>query len=235
MGCDCQPRKQELDQITGLPLRDPGDEHLAIVGPSSCATVFVAVDSLLTGLVRVNLFAELFGVRDLVASAFVPNGFRGVAIVVTGMQVDGWHVTFQATSPLINMKAGLQVGCGCSGFSIEVPPSLLAPENTEDIPPELLIRNPMPYTRRQGLFAQYTDALGTLNAVTLRKGERVVGGTMLANGLGGTVVMTLNGTLWPTVTVPPGAGYEFDDLGNLEGPGTITFANFLSWVVHTVR
>ena len=241
MGCsDCeedrQALRQEREDISGLPLTGDGDEQLAVDSPSACATVYVGVDTRPIGIVRVNLFAELFGVRQLVASAFAPSGFKGVAIVVTGMQVDGWHVTFQATNPTMNVKAGIQAGRGCSGFSVFVPPGLLARNpNPDGSDLGLFARNPAPFNRAQGLQRIDTNVLSG-NVSTLVAGERVQGFTVAAMAaLDANVAIVDRGGIRPIIVVPAGEQLHDDFDGNLEGPGTITFSNFLSWIVQTVR
>lgn len=241
--CDDDPAlkggglRQQADRIVGLPLEFPGDEKLAVDSPASCCTVYVAVNrtpGLEAAIVRVNLIADLFGTRELVASAFLPQGFRGPCIVVTGMQVDGWHVQFQATSSRVVLKAGIQAMRGCAGFAIAVPPTLLCPDPALT-PLALLDPNPMPWTPTNGLWGLHTDDDEGVDA-ELVAGERVLGLTMLADpGADGQIEIDLCGGPRDTIIVPAGSSYELEPGGNLEGPGTITFANFLSWTVHTVR
>lgn len=233
MSC-CEVRRQEKAEITGLPLGGDGDEHLSVDGPSGCATVYVAVNERPSGLVRVNLWAALFGSRALVASAFVPSGFRGPIITVTGLQVDGWHVTFQGSPADLRLKSGIQAGEGCSGFAVGVPPRFqCAPGGT---PAAMTALNPAPWTREQGLWTLHTDEAGANADANLVAGERVTGITMIASAAAdGTIDIDACGGARPLITVPAGSAYELDPGGNLHGPGTITFTDFQAWTVQTLR
>jgi len=121
---DAAPVKAERDQIVGLPLVTP-DEVLTIDGDFNSATVYAAIDAQTPGVVRVELHAELLGVRRLIASAFVVAGFTGPAISVTGIAVDGWHVMAVASSGAVRLKVGIAARRCCSGFAVFVPPELL--------------------------------------------------------------------------------------------------------------
>lgn len=235
----CLPVKRELDQISGLPVAGDGDEKLQITGDTACASLFVGVDNQVIGVVRANLWAQLYGVRQLVASAFMVNGFRGLAIDVTGLPCDSWHVTFLASSPRINVKGGLIASCGCSAFSVNVPPSLLCPLPATDpdnpTPLSMLVKNPMPFGGKRGLLNIYSSVVHG-NTATLVEGERVLSYTVAAvDDADATIDIALCGGSRETIDVPAGEQFTDDPESNLEGAGTITFSNWLSWVVETVR
>lgn len=235
---DDRTMRKEREGINNLSLRD-SQEVLAVDGPANCATVYVAVDPQVPGVYRVDLVAELFGVRNLIASAFVEGGFMGPCINVTGFNVDGWHVEMRAAveaANKMNVRAGIQAGRGCSGFAVIVPPSLLCPPG--GTPAELLTPPPAPWTREAGLWNVHTNVTEGVDA-TLVAGERVHGITVFAAGVPGdpdaTISISLCGGQQQIIEVPAGTSFSLDPNGNLEGPGTITFANFLAWTVQTVR
>lgn len=235
MGCGCHDPelRQEKDQITGLPLDGDGDEYLAVDSPSGCATVYAAVPRAPIGDVRVNLYAALFGVRELVASAMLAPGFKGACIEATGIQVDGWHVTFNSTNPAQVIRAGIQAGRGCSAFAVNVPQRLQIPPSI-DTPPALYARNVAPQGRLDGLPSVYTEAGGA--TVALRSGERVLAIAAKANALlPMTITLILPMDVNQLITVDPGDSYRLEPGGSIGGPGTIDFVNADRFTVYTVR
>lgn len=240
MGCGCNDPalRQERDDIGGLSLDGEGEEFLAVDSPSGCATVYVSnpAPSILGGNsdVRVNLYGGLFGVRQHIASALVPGGFKGAVIQATGIQVDGWHVTFNGASSAQRIRAGLQAGRGCSAFAVNVPQRLQQPP-AGDTPPALLRRNLAPLGRTDGLPSVYTEAGGAV--VTLRDGERVLAIAAKADAV---LAMTIDLSALlldvnQLITVDPGDSYRLEPGSSIGGPGPIIFTNAARFTVYTVR
>lgn len=127
----------EKGQIAGVGSVAPGEEHLAIeraeeVGANEMAlvTVYASIPSLghvTSSFVRVNLFSDLSGTRQHLASAICPAGTSGAVISATGHCADSYHVTLQATNPKqCDIKLGLAVlGC-CAEPKVRVRPDLLS-------------------------------------------------------------------------------------------------------------
>lgn len=93
-------------------------------------SLYVSVPSLgqLTGsFVRFNLFGDVSGTEQHVASAICPAGTVGEIITVSGHVADTWHVYVQATKNQQTAKIGLAGKPCCASPGVLVRPDLLAP------------------------------------------------------------------------------------------------------------
>lgn len=117
---------------TALPLEALKNEILTLRadGKAKCAfdsvAVYVGVNPQTPAqVVRVDLVAELRGIRSHIASAFLPTGFRGPVFLASGFMADSWHLLAAATDSRVVVKASMQsCECGTGGPGIQVPPLL---------------------------------------------------------------------------------------------------------------
>jgi hypothetical protein len=199
---DAAPVKKERDQIIGLPLATP-DEVLTIDGDFNSATVYAAVDQQTPGIVRVDLSAELLGIRRVVASAFVVQGWNGPIITATGIAVDGWHVSAAASSPAVRLKVGISARRCCSGFGVFVPSELLVfplafvGEGGQTVidglngittgtkPPGIF-----PWGNRQGQYALQTNVANPNGGFAFLPGTRILHCRAIGENQGGLVTFT---------------------------------------------
>jgi hypothetical protein len=133
--------KNEQGKESGFGTSAPGDEALALDSDEELGIIalYATVPSRSLGSVmRFNLFADLGGTRQHVASALAPEGTTGELIVVSGHMADSWHVTVQSTTPRQDCKIGL-VGRECCAMpSVQVRADLLALAFSTEGGPELL-------------------------------------------------------------------------------------------------
>jgi hypothetical protein len=91
-------------------------------------SVYVSVPILgqLTGsFLRFNLFADVSGTEQHVASAICPAGTTGEIIVVSGHVADTWHVYVQATRNAQEAKVSIAARPCCAPPMVRVRPDLL--------------------------------------------------------------------------------------------------------------
>ena len=132
--------KAHAENVRGLPIDFPGREILSVPFDSDeSSTCSVYVDAPFEGVpavYRFNLFAELLGIRQHIASAFVqnvPKSFSGLIFSVTGFLVDGWHLYAQAISQggaisatNATIRATMAAKPCCTDPFVRVPEPLLA-------------------------------------------------------------------------------------------------------------
>lgn len=134
--------KAQNPKVVGCPLDFPGKLVASLSasgandtlgaddnGPGAVASgvsVYCAVpNTALGGGIRLNLFAELSGTQDHVASVVVPVGFAGLVMTVTGHIVDAWNVYQQSTNPNQSTKLSLAALSCCAEPAVKIRPSLL--------------------------------------------------------------------------------------------------------------
>lgn len=124
--------KQTNQKQSGFGSAEPGQEVCALDAEEDreygMVSLYAAIDSLgflATSFVRFNLFADLSGTREHVASAICPAGTTGEIMAVSGHVADTWHVTVQATSPRQSMKVGLSARPCCAPPKVQVRADLL--------------------------------------------------------------------------------------------------------------
>ena len=134
--------KNQSLKTTGAPLEFPGKLVASLLANGDDGTtgttpdddvvtsvsVYVAVPN--RGLptsagVRLNLFAELSGTQQHVASVVCPVGTTGLVMTVTGHTVDSWQVYMQATNPNQDVKISLAGQACCGAPAVKVRPDLL--------------------------------------------------------------------------------------------------------------
>lgn len=236
---DDRDQPEGFDHVSNLAL--PGgnqpSEILSVMFdagcPSSLATVYASVfgrDPF--ARVRLNLVAHARGHRGILASAFVPPGWDGPVIAVTGVCVESWHVEAQGAQDAV-LSASLAARRCCSGFGVHVPPELLM---VDQLPQDLLsgLRvPPMPWTPDRGAYSVKAGAAPATENIEAR--TRVLRIWAHASGAGGSIAATI-GVVSFTLPVPATAeGSQVLPRGNLVGPGSITFANVDAYVVELVR
>lgn len=113
------PSTENREGVTGLPLEPLIETALSLradgkTGAYDSLGVYVAVNPTTPPqVVRVDLVAELRGIRSHIVSAFLPSGFRGPVFAVAGFMADAWHLMASATNPRVVLKAAMQT-CECS-------------------------------------------------------------------------------------------------------------------------
>jgi len=168
------PKKVQAE-IQGLGIEFPGKPIVSVVEiESACVTAYVDVPSEAAyGVVRWNLFSELEGIRQLLASVWTLPGYSGVIASVTGYVADGFHLEAQTSNPRQPVRGGLIATECCAAPSVVVPsPLQQPPPNTPD---EMLAPNPAPLqaaTGRIRVHAMNDPDPG--DVLTLAPGERVL-------------------------------------------------------------
>lgn len=235
-----------------LPFRFPGVEVLAIPRSpdqkerdlnSGQVQIYATVPNQgVAGVVRLNLFAELLGVRQHVASAFVQAGAPpSSVIVVSGHCVDGWHLLAQATSPKLTLRATIGSMKCCAEPRVRVnkdninPPPFAGPElaqfGTQFVDPAMA-----PWGRENGQYEQFNliaDAGPT--ETTFSQGARVTHMLFHPQAGGGTYSFENEfGVPIEGGGVPAGTVAELFPNGDLRA-GSIVTTGVDLLIVETVR
>jgi hypothetical protein len=214
--------KAERVQVTQLSAQKPR-EILAVpwddTNPvSSEATVYaglVSREPAATGTVAVRLVAGLLGHRQVVATAGIPPGFSGIAVIASGIVADAWHVEAFGGGSDVQLQCALGIRQCCSGFGVFVPPELqsnIPAEGGSALPARVL-----PLGREHGAYRAITGS-GTA-AITLDAADRILRFEVTADGAVSTPVSGLPGFSW---IIPAGTTHEIQPRGNLQGPAAIT-------------
>lgn len=240
--------KSARDQFRALPLEFPGIETVSLPSRAepdqeySCASVYVATPrrgGVAAGLFRVNLFASLFGIRRLVASAFVPLNFTGHVISAAGILADSFDVYVQASDPTIEIFVALRADTCCATPGVLVPVELQNPGAGNAPAPEfatLIQENPAPLQVETGLYELRSEDTDPGLTVTIAEGQRVLSVAARASGVAvGTVEIDTQTFAAVDLEIEPGESLAIDPKGALVGPATITFSNVIHFIVETVR
>lgn len=166
----------------GLGLTPPGTVVTTLKSPDgkqgvlTCISAWGGVDKALPGspeLVRFNLYAELFGIQQLIASAFVTGGQHGLLFDVAGIPADAWYVYAQTTNNRTKVRVSMQGQCGCSQLSIRVPARFRTTQHSagtpefSDLPPDLT-RDPFaPLETETGFYRAFSGSAGGIVNVPL--------------------------------------------------------------------
>jgi hypothetical protein len=186
---------KEVGQLDNIGSAAPGQEYLAVKAPkgelAAMVSVYLSVPLLghvTTSFVRVNLFGDVGGTRQHLASAICPAGTSGEVIAVSGHVADSYHVTLQATNPRQSgIKLGLvAMGC-CASPKVRVRPDLLS---LAFAPPEVGLGGlewypVVPWGGEFGAPNAYT-AVGS-GSILMPAGARLTHWLAQGTGLGGTV------------------------------------------------
>jgi hypothetical protein len=186
---------KEIGQLGNIGSEAPGQEYLSVKCEpgdlSAQVSVYLSVPlqgHVTTSFVRVNLFSDLGGTRQHLASAICPAGTSGEVIAVSGHVADAYHVTLQATNTKQSgVKLGLAaMGC-CADPKVRVRPDLLS---LAFAPPEVglgaLEWYPLvPWGGEFGAPNAYTVA-GS-GSITMPAGARLVHWLAQGTGPGGTL------------------------------------------------
>lgn len=115
------------DQRGGLGTGFPGEVVLSLGTENAPGATVSAVGgvhalprALTGGVVRWNLYAELFQQRTLVASTFQAPGDNGLLFSVSGVMAQTWILRAQATSPRLLVRGAMMADSLCSGASVSV-------------------------------------------------------------------------------------------------------------------
>lgn len=205
---------------------------------ASCVSVYLSTSPHGRGLVellRINVYADLMGIRSLLGSAFVTPPFRGLVLTAAGFAADAFHVTAQALSAdtvIDAVSIGIEPCCST--------PGVLIPRELQNPPPEggiLFVGQPLPepLTPGNGLYEVITEVGGF--GPELPRGQRVLRIVAQADDAPavGTIDLDLNGRTQNTITIAGGTSLEVLPNGNLVGPAEIGFTNVVRFVIETVR
>ncbi len=237
-----------------LPLAFPGREVLQVPRVdgehrrevnSGNVMVYASLPNTGTGgVARINLFAELFGVREHVGSAFVVAGAPPASIItVSGHVVDSWHVLVQATGSDLRPRIAIASQDCCGESRVRVNKNNLTP------PPELatevsfndqMILPPMvPWGRENGQYVLFTADNNVGPTVqTFAPGSRLTRVEIIAAAAADAVVSFTDQfgviSLIPTITVPMGEQVELFVNGDIV-VGSVTFSDISFLAVEMVR
>lgn len=218
--------RKHVENVRGLPADFPGTEILAIPfdeDESSTCSVYVSTSFEGTPTVfRLNLFAELLGIRQHIASAFVanvPRGFSGLVMAVTGFLVDGWHLYAQAatsggvSSANATIRATMAARPCCTDPFVRVPEPLLALPLAELIAGNVadMIDPPMlPLGGPNGQIVPFSvTADSPASPLVFPPGSRLVEISMLGTGEGNLVVTFVSPSgVSEAVTVAPKVPFQ---------------------------
>lgn len=231
-------------EILQLPRAADGEHPNRRVVNGGNVTVYAA--SKITnrgGIIRVNLFAELLGVRDHVASAFVTPGAPPAALIVaTGFVVDGWHLYAQSTVSPIWLRATMASQECCASPRVRVKKNnLIPPSEIVDINPEITANfiTPalVPWGRENGLHnAQSVNAIGPGGAtITLTPRSRITHVLAQTDG-NGSVFEFLDefGNTIETFTIAQAERIELFPHGDLQA-AAVNISNVDFLIVESVR
>lgn len=183
---------------------DRGEEEFGLV------SLYAAVDRMNLGaFVRFNLFSELMGTRQHIASAICPEGTTGELIVVSGHLADSWHVTAQSTDARQLVKVGLVGAQCCAPPLVRVRADLLALATfavDEDEPAllELLAAPMVPWGVEFGAL-QVSTVTGS-GVLAVPKGARLLHWEALGAAPGGQITFTESLVPGNSQTVAVGVG-----------------------------
>jgi len=206
----------ESDKLNGYGAQFPGTDALSLDcgrGEQELGSVslYAAVDRMnLAAVVRFNLFSELMGTRQHIASAVCPEGTTGELIVVSGHVADSWHVTVQSTDARQLVKVGLAGLQCCAPPLVRVRADLLALATfavDEDEPAllELLAPPMVPWGVEFGALQVQTVTGSGVLAVP-KGGARLLHWEALGTGAGGQITFTQSLVPGNSQTVSVGAG-----------------------------
>lgn len=239
----CPIEHSSEDNIRGLGTEFPGQDVVSWDRPAGCVTAYGAVKGQPKAqVVRWNLFAELKGIRQLLGSAFQSSGGRGIVVTASGMIADSYHLSAQATSSRVTIKAALIACDGCSPPSVVVPSSNQEPPaNTVPggvLPPGMIITPPAPFQDATGevLVRDEEPIVGT--AIRIGRDERIFFVNAYAAGGGtGTFEIAFRRGFDETIHVPRGQRFSMDiPQAGLRGVTLFSsFANILAIQVMSVR
>lgn len=189
-------------------------------------------------LVRLNLFAELFGIQQHVASAFMLGGQSGLIFDVAGIPADAWYVYAQCANNRTKVRVSMQGQTGCSQLSIRVPARLRTTQHSSGVPefndlPPQLTQDPFgPLETETGFYRTFAGAGG--GVVNVPSGSRVLrasfkndadGLVTIKDGQQGTVQLSMDDD---DVTV-------IEPRGTMAGPIEFTMPAGTLYVIETVR
>lgn len=194
-------------------------------------------------VVRLNLFAELFGVREHVASAFVLAGAPPASVInVSGHVVDGWHLLAHSTSPQAALRCTM-ASMPCCGpprvrvnkDNINPPPAALDDAATLlqfDAPPMV------PWGRENGRYNQQSvvNVGGGGTTITFDRGARITHMLLIADAAVDATytIRDEHATVIETGVVPMGERAEWFPNGDLRALD-VTVANVVYFLVETVN
>jgi len=217
--------RAEIDRIVGFSTEFPGTEALSLTtGPGEETGLVTLAGSVpvrgLPAIARLNLFSELSGVRDHIASAICPVGTSGTLITVAGILADSWHVYAQCSDARQDLRLALASQPCCAPQRVRVRQDLLSlgvtGEGAAPIAAALVEPPLVPWGEDYGLHQSYYRT-GT-GLFVLPQGSRLWRWTAFGVDATATVTWTTPAGTSVVTPVPPGAGAAgggFFPVGNL--------------------
>ena len=205
----------ESDKLNGYGAQFPGTDALTLdcgreEQEFGSVSLYAAVDRMNLGaVVRFNLFSELMGTRQHIASAICPEGTTGELIVVSGHVADSWHVTVQSTDARQLVKVGLAGLQCCAPPLVRVRADLLAlalvePEEDQAALAELLAAPLVPWGVEFGAL-QVETVTGT-GVLAVPRGARLLHWEAMGVAPGGGITFTQSAAPSASQTVSVGTG-----------------------------
>ena len=195
------------------------------------------------GVARLNLFAELFGIREHVASAFIVAGDPPASIInVSGHVVDSWHLLVQTSGADARPRVAMASQDCCGEPQVRVNKANLnrPPPPTGESGPkftlEMLDPAMVPWGRENGQYNLFNDtAEAGPVTFTLDAGARVTRIEVIADGGGATVAITDRlGFALDSFIVPADQQVELFVRGDLAA-ASVTYTGISYITVETVR
>jgi hypothetical protein len=205
--------RAEIDRIVGFSTAFPGSEALSLrVGPGEETGLVTLAGSVpvrgLPAITRLNLFSEISGVRDHIASAILTPGNSGTLITVSGILADSWHVYAQCSDARQDVRLVLASQPCCAPQRVRVRQDLLSlgivGEGAALIAPDLRDPPLVPWGEEYGLHQTFYRTGG--GSFVLPLGSRVWHWTALGIDATSTVTWTTSVGTSQVIPVPPGPG-----------------------------
>lgn len=194
-------------------------------------SISVPSDAPTPELYRVNLFGEVQGFQQHVASCFVRGAQSGLLFSVTGVQVDAWFVYAQALDPRDAIRVSLQASRGCASLSVTVPARFRGIQS--DFTDGVSTWSSLPASFTDAPFAPLETETGFYDLITgtgpglvvvpvyfrvLRATFTGAGVVTMTSAQGGTQAITSPAVIEPrgtlagpvTFTVPAGVSYQIE-------------------------
>ena len=243
----------ETADPVALPFNTPGREILMLprvdgerrrsVNAGS-VTVYGSVKDIgLSGAVRVNLEAELFGERAPIASAFITPGQPPAALITaSGIVADSWHVRAQSTNNRFRLHATLASLKCCAEPKVRVnkahqSPPLAIGDFGQRGTDNFIAPPIVPWGRENGLYVPFSDANPGAGPTvfTALPGSRLKRVFTLGGAVGNLLTITDTvGNVFYSDDVPIGVPYELLPDGDVE-IATIAYTDMDYILIEVVR
>lgn len=189
-------------------------------------------------LVRLNLFAEVQGWQQHVASAWICGGQSGLIFTVNGLQADAWYVFAQSADNRDAIRVSMQSDRGCSALSVRVPvryrtiQSVFAPAWT-DLPAQLTQEPFAPLETETGYY-RLLAGTSTGAPIPIARESRVLRATF-RSPVATLVVVTDGQGPAQSIPLPANVDVVIEPRGTLAGPASFGTLAGTEFTIELVR